>query len=132
MDCCDLLDAAPKDGKAASDGAIPIVFVMVRAGGCMREVRLLMPTTPPRLQYLQKAVHAALVLTDDALDCVRQQRYAAGQNISDVLQRKNNDAHSDADGSECLDAVHGCHAYCDRSRPAESAFYWARSSDASC
>jgi hypothetical protein len=121
MDCCDWLDTAPKDGNAASDGAIPIVLVMVRAGGCMREVRLLMPTTPPRLQYLQKAVYAALVLTDDALDCVRQQRYAAGQNIGDVLQRKN----SDADGGESLNAVQGRHAIADRSRRAVSkiAFY---------
>jgi hypothetical protein len=45
MDCCDLLDIAPKDGKAAADGEIRIVFVVFRPAGCMRELRLLMPTT---------------------------------------------------------------------------------------
>jgi hypothetical protein len=85
-----------------------------------------MPTTPPRLQYLQKAVYAALVLTDDALDCVRQQRYAAGQNIGDVLQRKN----SDADGGES-----GAGTSCDcgplKARRVKDRFLLARDSDAS-
>jgi hypothetical protein len=61
INCGDLLDAAPKDWKAA-DAEIPIVFVVVTPAGRMKQMRLLMPRTPPSCSQNKRSATRRVIL----------------------------------------------------------------------